>query len=74
MSTPASNLARFFRRSADGKPRTLILPVDHGTAIPVPGLRDLPGLLAAAWGVAVLVVLWVTGFWVTRAAAPTSPP
>lgn len=45
MSTIATNLARFFRRSADGKERTLILPVDHGTAIPVPGLRDLPGLL-----------------------------
>lgn len=47
MPTTASNLARFFRRSADGKLRTLILPVDHGTAIPVPGLRDLPGLLTS---------------------------
>lgn len=47
MSTIASNLARFFRRSADGTMRTLILPVDHGTAIPVPGLRDLAGLLGS---------------------------
>jgi DhnA family fructose-bisphosphate aldolase class Ia len=48
MSTIATNLARFFSRSADGKLRTLILPVDHGTAIPVPGLRDLSGLIGAA--------------------------
>lgn len=27
--------------------RTLILPIDHGTAIPVPGLRDLCGLIAS---------------------------
>lgn len=45
MSTIASNLARFFRVSADGKLRTLILPMDHGTAIPVPGLRDVPALI-----------------------------
>ena len=45
MSTIAGNLARFFNRSADGKARTLILPMDHGTAIPVPGLRDLAGLM-----------------------------
>jgi len=47
MPTLASNLDRFFNRSADGKMRTMILPVDHGTAIPVPGLRDLRGLLDA---------------------------
>lgn len=47
MPTIETNLARFFRRSADGVARTMMLPLDHGTAIPVPGLRDLPGLLSA---------------------------
>jgi len=45
MTTVAENLARFFRPSADGKPRTLILPVDHGTALPVPGLARLDRLI-----------------------------
>lgn len=35
------NLAQFFQ--PDG--RTLILPIDHGTAIPVPGLEDPAGLI-----------------------------
>jgi DhnA family fructose-bisphosphate aldolase class Ia len=46
MPTIAANLSRFFRRSDDGQARTLILPLDHGTAIPVPGLKDLRGLMA----------------------------
>lgn len=36
-----SNLSRFFQ--SDG--RTVILPIDHGTAIPVPGLEDPTGLI-----------------------------
>ncbi len=35
------NLAKFFQN--DG--RTLILPIDHGTAIPVPGLEDPAALI-----------------------------
>ncbi len=35
------NLARFLQ--SDG--RTVILPIDHGTAIPVPGLEDPRGLI-----------------------------
>lgn len=35
------NLARFLQ--SDG--RTVILPIDHGTAIPVPGLEDPTGLI-----------------------------
>lgn len=38
-----SNLSRFFQ--SDG--RTVILPIDHGTAIPVPGLEDPTGLIQA---------------------------
>jgi DhnA family fructose-bisphosphate aldolase class Ia len=38
-----SNLSRFFQ--SDG--RTVILPIDHGTAIPVPGLEDPIGLIEA---------------------------
>lgn len=45
MSELTENLNRFFSPSADGTPRAMILPVDHGTAIPVPGLRDLPGVI-----------------------------
>jgi DhnA family fructose-bisphosphate aldolase class Ia len=43
------NLSRFFHRSADGRPRTVILPIDHGTGFPVPGLArpgDLVGALS----------------------------
>ncbi|MEX2580887.1 MAG: hypothetical protein WD342_17645 [Verrucomicrobiales bacterium] len=36
-----ANLSRFFQ--SDG--RTVILPIDHGTAIPVPGLEDPAGLI-----------------------------
>jgi len=36
-----SNLSRFFQ--SDG--RTVILPIDHGTAIPVKGLEDPTGLI-----------------------------
>ena len=35
------NLSKFFQ--SDG--RTVILPIDHGTAIPVPGLEDPTGLI-----------------------------
>jgi DhnA family fructose-bisphosphate aldolase class Ia len=45
MKTIAENLAHFFRPCADGKSRTLMLPVDHGTAIAVPGLARLNGLI-----------------------------
>lgn len=38
-----SNLSRFFQ--SDG--RTVILPIDHGTAIPVKGLEDPTGLIQA---------------------------
>lgn len=37
------NLSRFLQ--SDG--RTVILPIDHGTAIPVPGLEDPTGLIEA---------------------------
>lgn len=46
MSTLHDNLASLFRPSASGVPRTLILPLDHGTAIPVPGLRDVSSVMA----------------------------
>ena len=47
MLTVTSNLAHFFRSSSDGASRALILPVDHGTAIPVAGLHDMAGLVAS---------------------------
>ncbi len=45
MATLQENLARFFLPSASGSPRTLILPLDHGAAIPVPGLADVAGVI-----------------------------
>lgn len=45
MKTVAENLARLFHPSVDGKPRAVILPMDHGTAIPVPGLSRLDALI-----------------------------
>lgn len=39
---PASKLEAFFRNG-----RTVIVPVDHGTAIPVPGLEDPASLMAS---------------------------
>ncbi|MDF1850234.1 MAG: hypothetical protein P1U85_05315 [Verrucomicrobiales bacterium] len=41
--TRDQNLSRFLQ--SDG--RTVILPIDHGTAIPVPGLEDPTGLIEA---------------------------
>jgi DhnA family fructose-bisphosphate aldolase class Ia len=41
MMTREENMDRFFGR--DGK--TVILPIDHGTAIPVPGMEDPIGLI-----------------------------
>lgn len=38
----STNLSRFFR--SDG--RTVILPIDHGTAVPVDGLENPTGLIA----------------------------
>ncbi len=42
MRTKSENLAEFFQKG-----KTVILPIDHGTAIPVPGLEH-PGDLIAA--------------------------
>ncbi|MDF1811364.1 MAG: hypothetical protein P1V20_04100 [Verrucomicrobiales bacterium] len=41
MMTREENMDRFF--GSDGK--TVILPIDHGTAIPVPGMEDPLGLI-----------------------------
>lgn len=43
IETKEDHLKRFFRE--DGK--TMILPIDHGTAIPVPGLEDPRALIEA---------------------------
>jgi DhnA family fructose-bisphosphate aldolase class Ia len=45
MSELAENLGRFFRPSAGGNRRMMILPVDHGTALPVPELARLDALI-----------------------------
>jgi len=46
MNTREENLNRFF--GSDGK--TVILPIDHGTAIPVPGMEDPIALMEATMG------------------------
>ncbi len=63
MASLSENLARFFRPNG----RTLILPVDHGTAIPVPGLRDLSGLISS---VNAFYDGYVLNYGGVRAAAP----
>jgi DhnA family fructose-bisphosphate aldolase class Ia len=42
MHTKSENLSEFFRKG-----KTVILPIDHGTAIPVPGLEHSGELIAA---------------------------